>query len=449
MNFFLYKKNKIIAFLMILIIFLPIFSCAVNINNALAEELFTIETRGIYDYMDKPYGQGYTPRISRNTMHIVLPLVSSQPVEKIKAVISIPNWEEGFFKEQEQTITVQPKTYKIGSEEKVVYLLYFPMALAKGAVNGDYPYTVTISVVDKEVNQQTQAFQLVATAATLQNNAEVPLITLESLTAKESLNVGEKGDLVLTIKNESPSFLAENVVITFKDGKEEILPINSNRVEIEKLMPLEQKDIIIPVQVVAKSAASPHLIESTLTYSHGDNKTQTVTQNWTVEVFHEENLHYTEAKLPVNVTQGDTTGFTMTFMNMGKGTLYNVLATFNIQGLAGGGSVLAGNIESGASKEINTNFNVSKEILGDVKGMLVITYEDAYGKEYQKELPLNTNIVEKVQPKAQEEKKEEKQTREKLQVLIPWAAVILLVIALVVQGIMLRNKIKHLEEKNL
>ena len=448
MHKLLHKANRAGICLLVLTMILPL--CIFIINPALAEEEpFAIETQGIYTYMDKPYGQGYNPKINRNTMEIVLPVTAREKVEEVEAVLSVPNWEQGIFKNKTQTMAPALKTYTINGEKKEVYLLHFPMALIKGGTNGDYPYTITLKAKAEGGGEISQEFNLFARATTLGATAEIPKIVLSEVTAKEPLEVGEEGEITLNVTNQSPAFLAENLIITLKDGKDEILPITGNRIEIPRLLPLEEKTVTLPVQVIAKGAAAPHTLESTLTYPYGTGKTQTITQNWTIQVVHQPNLHHTEAKLPMNVTQGETTGFTMTFMNMGKGDLYNVLATFTINGLASGGSVLAGNIEPGASKDINTNFNVSKELLGEVEGLVTITYEDAYGKTYQKELPLSTKIIEKMQPKVEEEIKEEKQNKERLQIIIPWAVALLLGALLLIQGIALRNKVKHLEEKNL
>lgn len=94
-------------------------------------------------------------------------------------------------------------------------------------------------------------------------------------------------------------------------------------------------------------------------------------------------------------------------MNTGKSKLYNCMISCDIDSLESGGSVLVGEIPSGESKNGSLNLRVSSETLGEVSGVIKITYEDDFGETYEKTAELSTVIEEKV-IKADTEEEEEK-----------------------------------------
>ena len=107
-------------------------------------------------------------------------------------------------------------------------------------------------------------------------------------------------------------------------------------------------------------------------------------------------------------------------MNMGRAKQQHW--RFDLPGLNAGGSVLVGNLAAGESKLGSANLRVGTDVLGEVRGRLLIEYEDDYGRPYSQELPLSTTVAEKPKPVfTAVGDKQEKEEKEKTPAdYIPW-----------------------------
>lgn len=95
-------------------------------------------------------------------------------------------------------------------------------------------------------------------------------------------------------------------------------------------------------------------------------------------------------------------------MNTEKSTIYNCMVDFDIENMTSGGSVYVGNIEPAQSSSCSANLLVDTKALGEAKGKIIVTYEDSYGKEYNKKINVSTVIEEKVEVVLNEGEENEK-----------------------------------------
>ena len=434
--------RKLIFCICMLILFVPC-ACALA-----AEQPFEIDTVHTYAGMDRPYGQGYAPVASGGTITVVLPLLSDIAQGNITAILAPKNTEVAPFKLQglEKRFSRKEHRFSLGSAS--AYLVTFKLELYASRRKGEYPLSVAVSGIDGQGNAIAQTFDLEAIVADGIEDAQVPQAEITAFEAGgEYLNAGEDGAIRLKVRNASDIRAMKNITVRLQDASGDILPLYVDTVRIGQLSAGEVAECVIPVQVAQKAAAQLHTVEITVQYTFGGGKTASSSVKYTVDVRQPVRLAYTEAVLPVRVTQGDVPSFSMTLMNMGKSTISNALLTFIIPGLSNGGSVLAGTIAPGESKAASTNFRVDSGTLGEVSGTLAITYEDAYGEAHKIELPMKTVIEEKVVQVygAQEEKKKE----ERHPLWIPYTACAALAVLLILQRIWLLRKIRVLEERHL
>ena len=434
--------RKVVFCLYILILFVPCFFALA------AGQPFEIDDVHIYAGMDRPYGQGYTPVTSGNTMTVVLPLLSDSAQGDITAILAPKHLSSAPFKLQGLEKQFSRKEYKFLPGNVSAYLVTFKLDMYPTRFNGEYPLSITVSGADAQGRAIAQAFDLEAVVADGRENAEVPQAEIIAFEASGAyLNAGETDELRLRVHNTSDIRAMKNVTVRLQDASGDILPSSVDTVRIGQLSAGEGADCVIPVTVAQKAAAQLHTVEITVQYTYGGGKTVHSSFKYTVDVRQPVRLAYTEAALPVRVTQGDVPSFSMTLMNMGKSIISNALLTFNIPGLSNGGSVLAGTIAPGESKTASTNFRVDGITLGEVNGTLAISYEDAYGETREIVLPLKTVIEEKVVMVygVQEDREKEKQHP----LWIPYAACAALAILLILQRIWLLRKIRMLEERHL
>ncbi len=413
-----------------------------------AEQPFAIDTVHTYTGMDRPWGQGYTPATSGNTMTIVLPLLSDVAQGDITATLAPKNSKSAPFKLQGLEKQFSQKEYTFKQDKASAYLVTFKLELYPSRLNGEYPLVITVSGLDGQGNNISQAFDLEAVVAGGREDTEAPQAEITAFEAGgKYLNAGETGELRLTVRNTSATRTMKNMTVRLLDASGDVLPLNVDTVRVGQLSAGESVECAIPVQVAQKAAAQLHPVEIAVNYTYAGGKAANSTVKYTVDIRQPVHLAYTEAVLPVRVTQGDVPSFSMTLMNMGKSTLSNVLLTFNVPGLSNGGSVLAGTILPGESKAASTNFRVDGGTLGEVSGTLTISYEDAYGEAHEIKLPLNTVIEEKVvQVYGSQEKKQDEKP---YPLWIPYTALGVLAFLLILQRILLLRKIRILEERHL
>jgi hypothetical protein len=279
-------------------------------------------------------------------------------------------------------------------------------------------------------------------------DAEIPQAEISAFhISGEYLNAGADSEIRFQIYNASTNHTMKNICVKMQDASGDILPLQTDTVQAGQLDAGESIACAIPVTIAQKAAAQLHTVELTVQYTCGGGKAGSSTVKHTVEVRQPVRLNYTEAALPVRVTQGDVPSFSMTLMNMGKSTISNALLTFSVPGLSNGGSVLLGTIAPGESKAVSTNFRVDGTTLGDVSGTLTISYDDAYGEAHEIKLPLNT-VIEKKAAQAyavMADKEKEKQ----YPLWIPYSACAALILMLILQRIWLLRKIRILEERHL
>ena len=413
-----------------------------------AEQPFEIDTVHIYTDMDRPWGQGYAPATSGNTMIIVLPLLSDVAQGDITATLAPKNPASAPFKLQRLEKQFSKREYTFKQGKASAYLVIFKLELYPSRQNGEYPLTITVSGMDAQGGKLAQAFDLDAVIADGKEDTEVPQAEITAFEAGgKYLNAGETDEIRLTVRNTSTIRAMKNMTVRLLDASGDVLPLNMDTVRIGQLSAGESTECLIPVQVAQKAAAQLHPVEISVQYTYAGGKTASSTAKYTLDIRQPVHLAYTEAALPARVTQGDVPSFSMTLMNMGKSILSNVLLTFDVPGLFNGGSVLAGNITPGESKAASTNFRVDGNTLGEVSGTLTITYEDAYGEAHEIKLPLKTVIEEKVVQVygAQEKKQDEKP----YPLWIPYTACAVLALLLILQRIWLLRKIRMLEERHL
>ncbi len=427
--------------------------CLCGCAAAAQEADFVIDRDYVQAGMGRSYAQQYQPSVSQDTLTILLPIESTTNQGAIRATLAFDNPQQAPIR-LPQALT-QSVSRKAGSGKVALpYVVQFRLKLHADYLNGEYPYHVLIEGQDAEGRALSQRFDFVLRlrqAGDQHKNPEQPLQRLLALTAEAPLTVGEEGRLTLRYANGSKTRLLTGLNLKVTDATGDILPLGSDTLALDDLLPGEEGEVSIPVRVLDKAAAQPHALTLSLSGAHEDGAPLTISQQFTLPVHQEAKLRLGDSRLPEQVIQGENVAYALNFMNMGKGKLNNILIRFELPGLNAGGSVLVGNLAAGESKLGSANLRVGLDQLGTVSGKLLIDYEDDYGKPYQMELPMATLIKEKPKPVfvAEEEKKVAEEKEKTPADYLPWGLAGLFLVLLVAQSLILRQKIRRLEEKDL
>lgn len=378
---------------------------------------------------------------------LVLPIEAPEARGAITASLSFHDPELIPFEE-----VIYTKTLRSG--ERQGYEAVFSMKLKPTAYQGLYPATLEVTGKDAQGQPVTGSLALSVpfTGGEVEPLQE-PLRVLSLSVGKQALTPGGTGALQVTLGNASHRTPLEQLALTIMDPAGAILPRASHTLLVPTLAPGEKRTLSYPVQLQPDSLPRLHVAMVAVAYTRFPKTPGAISRGFTLPVTQDLRLHHGRPELPLQVTQGDLVSFNLPLMNMGKGSIHNTLLTFSIPGISQGDSVLAGNILPGATAQGKATFQVSDQRLGLVKGQVVITYEDAQGREEQFTLPLQTEILARKPAEnaigASEPSAEQPSEPSLLARWWPVGAVLLLLVLLAVQGLYYRGRLRRLEEAKL
>ncbi|MDR3085741.1 MAG: hypothetical protein LBU47_05440, partial [Christensenellaceae bacterium] len=114
----------------------------------------------------------------------------------------------------------------------------------------------------------------------------------------------------------------------------------------------------------------------------------------TIPVAQLPNLQLDAPNYPTEIFAGDSLNLTMNLFNKGKSAIHNVMVVLEAEGLRAEESYFAGNMEPGVTKTYDVGVSVDPGVTGQISGNIVVTFEDNYGNETRRELPISVSVME-------------------------------------------------------
>lgn len=395
--------KRFISCFMIVLLF-----CTTAAIVTAAGQPLSIDTGHVYEGMEKSYDQGYLPAISGGYAKVLLPLLSEAVTDPLTVAVNLGDPASSPFVYKNYEKQFSKSSYTVDSEEVECYLIEFSFALSAERVNGNYPITFKVRGKTMDEENFSQEFILYLTISDgidphasqpepTQTPPSQPKLMVENYTLDQNyLEAGKKATVTVTIRNTSITQPAKNIKLSFSEDSGEIIPAGTGAQYCPQIVKGSSYTWSFEVTATTTAQSKPHAATIMMEYEDSHGHTISASDRIILQVRQSVRLEYEEPSLPIRVTQGDTTSFTMTLMNLGKSTIYNALLKFEIPGLSTGGSVLVGTISPGESQIGRTNFQVGTAALGAIAGTLFLSYEDDYGEYYEKEIPLSTTIEEKL-----------------------------------------------------
>lgn len=212
--------------------------------------------------------------------------------------------------------------------------------------------------------------------------------------------------LSITIKNTNTSKSVSNIKLSLSDESGQIRPEGVGTEYVSFIGAGNTYVWKVKLTATNTAEAREHKLNLDMEYEDKGGSSYSANDAFIVQVRQTVSLDYSNARLPAKAVQGGTLMVPVTFMNTGKGTLYNCKLDFNIKGLDDGGTTFVGTIESGQSATGNGSLRVSEDVLGKVEGEIIFTYEDDYGKVYTEKVKVSTLVEKKVETAETEEEEE-------------------------------------------
>lgn len=400
---------------------------------------FEIDQRRVLQGMNRSWLQGYEPTISNNYLSMVLPILSDQAEGSIQTEWIVLHESESPFKPQ----TMYVKTQRA---ESGVYAVRLNLAMYADRRNGDYPCVIRITGQSKSGKLLTAEIPYTLRVRDGLPTKEILRMAINDV--ETDLNVGEDGCIRAVLRNPCQTVAYEQPVLHIIDPTGDIIPREVDVLYLPDLAPGESVQVEYPVAVLGKASVARHSLKFDLSWTAlGQNVSQT--ESYTVPVKQEIRLEQGGLKMASSVIAGDSAALSLPLMNMGKADIVNVLATVSLPGITERQAVLVGTIAPGETRQAQITLTTGKDVSGDFQGTLTVEGEDNDGNPVSFSLPVSLTVEKPVKQTASIEEQTVKDEKMPLLVYGLAGGCGLFFAAFLLQGILLRRKIRRLEEEKL
>lgn len=126
--------------------------------------IISIDSDNVYQNMNKPYSDGYTPKVENGYAQVVLPLKAEGDISGSMTVSpDLGNPADSPFVISNYQQTVTREGYKFNNKSMYVYLAAFSFLLKPDRINGTYPIVFTVSAKDIDGTSYQKTFTVYVT----------------------------------------------------------------------------------------------------------------------------------------------------------------------------------------------------------------------------------------------------------------------------------------------
>jgi len=233
-------------------------------------------------------------------------------------------------------------------------------------------------------------------------------------TDPEEVYAGNTFTLTLHILNTSRKTSVMNVeidLVAAVEGKEQdttyyaFLPVyGSSTVFVDSLAPGGMTDISIEMAARADLAQKPYVLEVKMKYEDSDANPFEGAANVSIPVKQEMKFETSTPEImPSSIDVGSESNVMFSIYNTGKTKLYNIQVKFQADSITGG-DAFVGNLESGATGNVDVMLTGAQETVDEGKVDVIISYEDETSKVYTRKEEIELFVT---QPIMEEEFGEE------------------------------------------
>lgn len=371
------KTTYKITALLTALLLIPIFTVHAEESPA-----FTIDQRRVLQGMNRSWLQGYEPKISRNVLSLVLPILSDQAEGTIQTELLMPDEAISPFKPQ--AMSVETKRSESG-----LYAVRLNLELYPDRENGDYACTICVTGKTRQSRALQTDFPYILRIRDGAPNTEVKHIEISGV--QSDFTVGEDGFIRATFHNPCQTASYEQIVLRVSDPSGEIIPQGADVLYLPDLGPGESAEVTFPMTVLKKAAVSPHSLKFDLSWmALGQPITQS--ESFTRLVMQKAQLEPGDIQAESIVTAGEKWTAALPLMNPGNAEIHSVMASLSLPGLVEKQAVLVGNITPGETKEAQFAVIPGKDVSGDFSGAVAVTGTDGNGNPVAFSVPVSLTV---------------------------------------------------------
>mgnify|MGYP003291464457 CR=1 FL=1 len=210
-------------------------------------------------------------------------------------------------------------------------------------------------------------------------------------TTPEEVYAGDTFTLTLNLKNTSKRTAVSNMLFDIQGTQEgtdaantyaAFLPTaGSSTIYVDRIGADATKSISIELKSKADLAQKPYVVTVDMEYEDSDANSFTETASVSVPIKQEAKVDVSEISImPEMIEIGNEANVMFSIYNVGKTKLYNVNVKFDAASVSGGDTFL-GNIEMGATGNVDAYLTAQSATEDDGTVKILITYEDEEGKQ--------------------------------------------------------------------
>ncbi len=384
-----------------------------------------IDNENTYDNIKSSYSNGYVPTVRSGVAKIVLPIICEGELvdNKIRATVNLGNTANMPFVSKNYEKTVRLAKHKINGKDSIsAYLITFDLALSDDRTNGVYPVILNLSATDitgNPLNEQVTLYVTITNGRAPQEHEEnkippvlTPKILVEACKAVaidetgaelavDRITAGQRMRLTVTLRNMSKNVGVLNMTVNVAAPNGYFSLCNNSRdVYIEAIAADSCCDVVYEytTSVLAPAGEYSFTVTYDFSYMQGENYlTSSGSGTATVRLHQDVKVQFDKVMLPTELVVTDTINTTVSAINLGRCTVYNVRAVIEADGLSPAGTAFIGNIDAGQSANATIQIYVSSLTQSETKygytsGKVTFYYEDADGKEYKEESKISTTV---------------------------------------------------------
>jgi hypothetical protein len=410
-----------------------------------------IDSRNLYNGMDKTYGDGYVPRVVNGRAYIILPLLGETYDGKVTVTADLGTTVDSpfVFGNYSQTVGAGWSSY----------VFVFEIPLVKGRINGSYPVTFRADYLDVLGQQKQQGFTVYVTITDGKNppdpndvpkqEVEKPELFISACTVSPDVIGGEEEFAVTVTIDNIGAIRARSVRLSYGSEAAGIVPVETNSaMHLPNIASGESETASFRLRTTKDVLAGEQPFYITLDYVDLYGGVYSGTRTFLAHVTQPAEMSYDSVSMPREVTAGETISLPANVFNIGKSTLRNVSVNLTGAGLYPTSSVFLGDIQPGQAgygemKVFIGMLSMTEgytESYGRTTGTYVISYTDDAGEIHTVEQQISTEIKQPViagEKTEAERKAEEEQKRAMSQwwvsALVAFA-IIAIVVAFIVVG---------------
>ena len=408
-----------------------------------------IDSRNLYEGMDRTYAQGYVPRIVNGRAYIILPLLGETYDGKVTITADLGATANSpfIFGNYSQTV---------GGWGRYVFVLEIPLLSER--INGSYPVTLKADYLDVLGQQKQQTFTVYVTITDGKNppdpndvpkqEVEKPELFISECTVDPGTVGGEQEFSVSVTIDNIGAIRARSVRLSYGSEAAGIVPVETNSaMHLPNIASGKSETVSFKLRTTKDVLAGEQPFYITLDYVDLYGGVYTNTRTFLVHVTQPAEMSYDPVSLPKEVTAGETVSLPANVFNIGKSPLRNVTVNLTGAGLFPTSSVFLGDIQPGQAGYGEMKVFVGMlsmtegytESYGKTSAVYTVTYTDDAGETHTAEQQLSTEIKQPViagEKTDAEKQAEEEQKRAMSQwwisALAAFAAIAIIVAVIVV-----------------